>query len=152
MDAAAILDKLVSLGQETGLFDEVLGHEPNSAPALQDALTLAVWAGPVAPIGEQSGLNSASLRWEMQGRVYISAWGEPQDAIDPRIVSATTSYFSSLAGSFTLGGLVRCIDLYGMSGDGMRAVPGYIEQDKKVYRAMELLIPLLVNDVLDLTP
>ena len=151
MDEVAIMSKLTSLGQATGVFAAVEGHEPNSAPALQGALTLGLWAGPLTTIRE-GGLNSSSMRWEIQGRIYISAWGEPQDDIDPAIVSAAASFLAALAGAFTLGGLVRCIDMYGMSGDRLVAIPGYVEQDKKVYRAMDLMIPLLINDVLELTP
>lgn len=151
MDAAGIISKLTSLGQATGLFASVEGHQPNSAPALGDSLTLGIWAGPITPI-ESSGLNSASIRWEIQGRIYLSAWGEPQDDIDPRITSAAVDLLAVIAGAFTLGGLVRCVDIYGMAGDALAATPGYIEQDKKIYRAMDLRIPLLLNDVWELTP
>lgn len=151
MDAKLILEKMASLGQETGLFGNVLMHEPKSAPAIAESVTLALIAGPLTPI-ESSGLNSASLRWEVTGRIFKSALTEPADEIDPALVTTAQTYYAALCGAFTLGGLVRCIDIWGMDGDKLAATPGYMEQDKFVFRTMDLVIPLLLNDVLELTP
>lgn len=150
MDAKAIMDKLISLGMETGLFANVNGHEPQSAPSIQGDMTLALVAGPITTI-ESSGLNVASLRWEITGRIFTSAQSKPADDIDPNVVTASVAYLTSLAGAFTLGGLVRCVDIWGMDGDKLSATPGYLEQDKMVFRTMDLIIPLLINDVLELT-
>jgi len=147
-DARLVMGKLISLGMETGLFTNVNGHEPKSAPQLGDAVTLALMAGPVTTIAS-SGLKSASMRWQIDGRIFFNAFSEPADDIDPAIINATMTYFQALVGNFTLGGLVRCVDIYGMDGDKLNAQPGYMEQDKKVFRTMDLMIPLLLNDQLD---
>ena len=148
-DTKAIMQALITMGLETGLFDSVNGHEPKSAPALGNACTLALFSGPVTTINS-SGLASASMRWQIDGRIFLSAFTEPADDIDPAIVNATLVYLRKLAGAFTLGGLVRCVDMFGMDGDKLNATAGYMEQDKKVYRVMDLMIPLLLNDELDL--
>ena len=149
----SVLDKLRSIGQETGIFAGVDGHEPKSAPVLgQGGIHLALFSGIVTPSGEQSGLNSASIRWQIEGRVYRNAMSEPADDIDPETLGAASTYLTALMGQFTLGGLIRCVDIYGMAGDPLKATPGYIEQDKVVYRAIELEIPLLLNDVYNLAP
>ena len=150
MDADAIMNALVSAGQETGYFGAVLGHEPKSAPAL-DMPTLALWAGVVSPI-QSSGLASVSLRFMVQGRVFMNGFAEPADEIDPEVVTATSEYIKKLAGRFTLGGLVRCIDFFGMDGEPLKAESGYLEMDKRIYRCMELEIPLLINDVWEMAP
>lgn len=152
VDAKAIMEELRSLGQSTGLFDAVLIHEPKSAPVVSaGVLTLALFSGPMTPI-TSSGLNSVSLRWQVNGRVYRSGLGEPADDIDPEVVNATSLYLAALAGSFTLGGRVRCIDMYGSDGEPLKAESGYLEQDQKIFRCMELEIPLLINDVWELVP
>lgn len=151
MDAKAIMSYLISKGLATGLFANVNGHEPQSAPSIQGDMTLALIAGPLTTI-ESSGLNSASMRWEITGRIFTSANSKPADDIDPNVVTAAQTYLASLAAAFTLGGLVRCIDIWGMDGDKLSATPGYLEQDKMVFRTMDLMIPLLLNDVMELTP
>ena len=150
MDAKGIMDKLISLGMETGQFSNVNGHEPQSAPSIQGDMTLALVSGPITTI-ESSGLNTASLRWEITGRIFTSAQSKPADDIDPNVVTAAATYLAALCASFTLGGLVRCVDVWGMDGDKLSATPGYLEQDKMVFRTMDLVIPLLINDELGLT-
>lgn len=152
MDSKAIMNKLQSLGQSTGLFDAVLTHEPKSAPNLDAPPTLALFTGPITPSGEQSGLNAATLRWQVNGRIYRNGFSEPADDLDPDLVDAASLFLAALAGSFTLGGLIRCIDLFGMAGEPLKAEAGYLEADKKIFRCMELEIPLLVNDVWELAP
>jgi hypothetical protein len=151
IDSKGIFEAMQSMGQETGLFNTVLTHEPKSPPVLDGRPTLALFAGMVTPI-QSSGLNSVCLRWQVNGRVYMNGFSEPADAIDPEVVSATSLYIAALAGGFTLGGLIRCIDFYGSDGEPLKAESGYLEMDKKIYRCMELEIPLLINDVWELVP
>jgi len=150
VDTGAILNAMASAGQVTGLFSGVLMHEPKSAPT-GAAPTLALWAGPLTTI-QSSGLNSASLRLQINARIYQNGFAEPADNIDPEVVNAASEYLRSLAGQFTLGGLIRCIDFFGMDGEPVKADSGYLEMDKRIYRCMELEIPLLINDVWELTP
>lgn len=152
MQAAAIMNKLMSIGQGLGIFDDVLGHEPLSAPGMGEQVILCVFAGPMLPVGGQSGLASATMRWQINGRVYVNAMTKPENDMDPRIVESTSLYLEALCAQFTLGGLVRCVDVFGMSGEPLKAESGYITQDKAVYRAMELEIPLIINDVFTLAP
>lgn len=147
----AIMQKMQSAAQQTGLFDSVFLHEPKSAPALHARPTLALFSGPITTI-ESSGLNSVSLRWQVNGRIYRDGIGEPADEIDPEVVSAASLFIAALAGQFTLGGLVRCIDFYGMGGEPLKAESGYLQIDRSIYRSMELEIPLLINDVWELVP
>jgi hypothetical protein len=52
-----------------------------------------------------------------------------------------------LSGSITLGGTVRMIDLLGIDGTPLSAMAGYLQIDRKVYRVMDLTIPVIVNDM-----
>jgi hypothetical protein len=146
MDARGIFNALISHAQGTGVFTNVNGHEPKSAPSLADQVNLALFGGPIVPV-QSSGLNSVSVRWQIDGRVFMNAFSEPADDIDPEIAIATATYFAALVGDFTLGGLVRHIDVFGSDGEPMEATPGYMEQDKKVFRVMDLRIPLIINDL-----
>lgn len=146
MDPKAIFDALTGLGSSTGVFSSVNGVEPTSAPVSGDAVHLALWSGAIRP-AQSSGLNSASIRWEIQGRIYTNGFKETAD--DSAIGIAAVAFLAAISNSYTLGGLVRQVDIFGQEGDGLEATPGYLEQDKKVYRVMDLRIPLIINDVLD---
>lgn len=152
MNSKTIMDALVSYGQRCGMFTTVLGHEPKSAPVVdREAVTLALFAGPLEP-AVSSGLTSASIRWEIAGRIYLSAFTEPADDIDPLVTDATVAYLAMLCANYSLGGLIRCVDIFGSDGDKLLATPGYVEQDKKVFRSMDLRIPLIINDVMPEVP
>lgn len=147
MNSKAIMEKLISYGQRCGMFTTVLGHEPKSAPVVdREAVTLALFSGPIGHA--RSGLASTSLRWEIQGRIYLSAFTEPADDIDPMVTDATVAYMAMLCANYSLGGLIANVDIRGSDGDPLDAVPGYVEQDKKVFRSMDLRIPLIINDVM----
>lgn len=151
MNPKAIMEAMRSAAQGTGLFANVLTHEPKAAPSLDSPPTLALFAGPITPI-QSSGLSAVSLRWQVNGRVYRDGFSEPADDVDPDVVSATTLFLAALAGQFTFGGLIRCIDFFGMDGEPLKAESGYLEMDKKIFRCMDLEIPLLLNDEWGMVP
>lgn len=151
MNPKGIMQAMQSAAQATGLFADVLIGEPKAAPSLDSPPTLALFSGPMVPI-QSSGLSSASVRWQVNGRIYRDGFSEPAADVDPDIVNAATLFVGALAGQFTLGGLVRCIDFYGMDGEPLKAESGYLEMDRKVFRCMDLEIPLLLNDEWGLVP
>lgn len=128
----------------TGLFETVNGHEPKSAPG--HGLTAAMWTQVIQPV-RSSGLDSTTLRVEVSVRIYKPMLSEPQDAIDPDIVSAVDVLCDAYSGDFTLGGTIREVDLLGAYGAPLSAVAGYLNQDSKLYRVMTVTVPLIVNDV-----
>jgi hypothetical protein len=147
-DFTAIFNALETYALGLGIFGAVNGHEPKSPPAFGDALVLMFSAGELRPI-LRSGLNSVSYRLEILGRIYrLDKIGS--DAVEPEILGATTALFTSLAGGFTLGGLIRHVDIYGSDGAQLSAVPGYLEQGDDKFRTVDLVIPLIINDVMTL--
>ena len=148
LDSGAILKKLVTIAQATGQFRNVNGYEIRSTPA--NGLTLSLIAGPLTTI-DSSGLNRASMRFQVDGQIWLSMHTDPPESIDPRTMDAAGRFLTDLCGQFTLGGLVRCVDVHGMAGERLSATPGYVEMDGKLYRAASLVIPLLINDVFTLT-
>jgi hypothetical protein len=148
VDYAAIFNALETYALGLGVFGTVNGHEPTSPPAFGDALVLTLSAGELRPV-LSSGLNSVSYRLEILGRIYrLDKLGS--DAVEPEILSATTSLFTSLAGGFTLGGLIRHVDIYGSDGAQLSAQPGYLPYGDDKFRTVDLTIPLIINDVMTL--
>lgn len=146
VDISGILDKIVSHAMASGLFERVNAHEPKSAPG--SGLHCAVWAQRIKP-AKGSGLASLSAHMIFNLRIYTSMLAEPQDAIDPRIMSAVDALMTAYAGDFSLGSTARCVDLLGMEGVPMSAEAGYLQQDSKLYRVMTITLPLIVNDAWD---
>jgi hypothetical protein len=134
---------LTSHAQALGLFEQVLGHEPVSAPG--SGLTFAVWLGDIGPT-QQSGLNSTSARVTFNGRVYLPADTDPMDDVDLVIGGAAASVIGAYSSDFTLGGSVRNVDLLGEE-EALRARLGYLQLGSTTYRVATFSIPTIVNSV-----
>lgn len=146
-----ILAALMSHAQSLGVFRETLGHEPKSAPG--ESPTLAYWFNGYRPIGAASGLAAASVRVEFSGRIYQNFKTQPEDSIDPAIMTATAQLMNSYVGDFeltefdaSLDGVVRNLDVYGAYGPGLEAKAGYLNQDGSIFRAIVVTLPFLAND------
>lgn len=145
-DAAAVsslFDQLQSHALSLGLFDRVATHEPKNAPG--NGLSCVFWAQQMQPV-PSSGLASTSIRVEINCRIYSNMLQEPQDAIDINLIGAAATLFTAYSGAFTLSGTIRDIDLLGQHGPGLSATAGYVDQDGRKYRVVEIVIPLIVND------
>lgn len=149
LNAKPILDKLASIALATGKFARVNQYEPRGQPP--NGLSLDLISGPIVPI-RSSGLNRVSLRWQIDGRINHPLTMDPPERLDPLLTDAAAHYFELLCGQFTLGGLVRTVDVFGMDGGGLDSTPGYLEHNGKVYRVAQLVIPLLINETWTLTP
>jgi hypothetical protein len=143
---AQILDKLVSYGLASGRFDAVNQHEPKNAPGSE--ITLAIWVQNINPV-RSSGLAATSGVLIMNARIYQNFRSQPFDAIDPKVMGATTDLMGSLSGDFLLGGVasVRNVDLLGSSGKTLSAQAGYVEIDREVFRVMTITVPIIINDM-----
>jgi hypothetical protein len=140
----ALVDVLVSHAASSGRFDRVNAHEPKNVPG--SGLTAALWAQELRPI-PASGLDTTSVLFVVQVRIYQSMLSEPQDAIDPAVFDAADDLMSRYTGDFTLGGLVRSLDLLGSYGTPLSGQAGYVETDRILNRCFTLTVPLIVNDV-----
>jgi hypothetical protein len=146
LNAEAIIQAVVSHALASGRFERVNGHEPKNAPGA-GGVTAAVWIESIGPARANSGLQITTALLVLNVRLYASMLTEPQDAIDPRIVAAVDALMTAYSGDFTLGGLVRSVDLLGLAGTPMGARAGYLNQDNKLYRVMTITLPVLKNDV-----
>jgi len=145
LNATGILNALTSHSAASGLFESVLNHEPKSSPGV--GLTTAIWCQAIGPMPAGSGLAATTSRVEFVQRVYSPMLTEPQDAIDPRVVAAVDVLMGAYTGDFTLGGLIRNVDCLGAAGVPLSARAGYLTQDGKLFRIMDLTVPCIVNDL-----
>lgn len=147
VDTAGLLTGLQSLGQASGKFEQVMLHEPKSAPTA-GGLTLCFWLDRIQPFAEGSGLAAVSMAVVVNARIYLKFLAEPQDAIDTALAAGADSLMAALCGGFTLGGLVRNVDIFGESFDkGLELEYGYLTQDGVVFRVADLVVPMILNDV-----
>ena len=144
LGTAAILAAVISHAKATGKAERVLTHEPKSAPG--NGITIAVWVQSLRP-AVTSGLTSTCVRLEFSVRVYTNMLAKPEDAIDTNLLGAVDALMAAYSGDFTLGGLVRQVDLLGEHGEPLSADAGYLEQDSKLYRVMVITLPLIVDDL-----
>lgn len=140
-----IVNSFITYAELTGLFDSVNGHEPKSSP--QNGLTAAVWMDSIQPLGAVSGLAQASGLLVIHHRMYVNMLKEPQDAIDPQLMDATDLLLTAYCGDFDVSSQVRNIDIFGAHSAGLNARAGYVTIDNKMFRAMTITIPMIINDL-----
>jgi hypothetical protein len=145
LDIRTILDAVESHALASGFFSAVNGHEPKSAP--QSGITCAVWVEQIGPARGGSGLASTSVRLALNVRLYTPMVSEPEDAIDPDMMTALDALMAAYSGDFELDGLVRQVDLLGAYGDPLSARAGYLTTSGAEYRVLTITLPLVVNDL-----
>lgn len=144
INSRALMDALATHAAGSGYFDHVPLHEPLNAPG--NGLSAAVWVQHIGPAQRSSGLKSTSALVVLSLRVMSNMKQEPQDEIDPNIMDAVDGLMTAYSANFTLGGLVRAVDLLGQSGQTLRADAGYLSIQNVMYRVMVIQIPMIVND------
>ena len=146
-NAAAIADLMAavkSVPAAMGSFrSSVLFHEPLSAPTALP--TLALWIGPIEPIGAVSGLSEVSGRVTAQGRIYAANAINMSDKAEELLLKLTSELLGAFAGAFTLNGQAMFMDLLGAYGQKLSAVPGYLNHDSAFFRVSECGFPIIID-------
>lgn len=145
INSVAIFAAAESHALATGLFERVNGHEPRSSPG--SGLSAAVWFAGLDPVAAVSGLAVTSARLLFTVRIYANALVEPQDGLDPSVIAATDALMIAYSGDFTLGGLIKDVDLLGAHGFALSARPGWLDMGEAKYRTVDITLPMILNDV-----
>lgn len=149
LDAGGIVGELTTAASAVGVFDAVVAHEPKSAPA-PTGITCAVMVGDATPV-LSGGLAALSLRIEFTMRLFTAMLQEPADGIDLQLLGAADLLTAFLAANFELSGKARYVDFLGTDAERLRWVSGYVTQDSKPFRIIDVIVPIVINDLYPLT-
>ena len=144
-NASDLHDNVVSVPQSLGIFENVIGWEPKSAPTART--TCAVWLTDVKPFPGGSGVNKTTGIVTFTVRVYIPMLSEPLDGVEKDLLNAVSSLMTAFSGDFELDASVRNVDLLGATGVALSARTGYINIDGVLFRSATLTVPLIINDI-----
>ncbi len=144
LDTNAILNAVASHAMALGQFERINRHEPKGPPG--SGLSVAFWVQNIGPAVAASGLAATSARLEINCRFYQPMLTEPQDEIDPRITAAFDALVEAYSADFTLGGVVRNIDLLGAFGVPLSGQAGYQSISGTMHRVMTIVIPVVVSN------
>ena len=151
VDLKGLFEACESHQMAIGFFDGGMSrHEPKSAPGW--GLSAASWLQDVRPVQAASGLAATSVRVELVTRIYMNMLAEDEDRIDPDAYAAADVLMAAYHGDFTLDGMVRNVDLLGAHGEPLRTRAGYIRIGGSMYRTLDVITPLILNDVWTQSP
>jgi hypothetical protein len=143
--AKALYAALESQAKALAVFDEVNTAAPVKPPETkQNGVSLTIELGPWVPV-PSSGLAMTSGKITFVYQLWSSLMQRPQSGIDPQVLGALAAVVAALSDGFTLGGLVRNVDLFGMSAE-----PGYVPDfEGKPFRVIRLDVPVILNDMFE---
>jgi len=144
LDARALFAALSSHAQTLGIFDAVNEHEPMNRPG--SGMTCAFWFVRLGPLPPGSGLSATTGLAVFTARIY-KPQQQPSGAEDTDLMGAADRLMAAYSADFTLGGLVRNVDLLGQSGLQLSAQAGWLQQDPAPLRTVDITIPLICNDL-----
>lgn len=140
----ALMAAVRTVPAKTGAFrSSVIFHEPRAAPSVLPSL--ALWAGPIEPVGAVSGLSEVSGRVTVQGRIYVANAQKADDKTEELLLTLQSALLGGFAGAFTLGGEAMCIDLLGAYGQKISAAPGWLDHDGTWFRVSEVTVPAIID-------
>lgn len=150
-DPQGIIDRVVSLGLQLGMYETVNAVEPDNPPT--SGVTAAVWADYLGPAPTGHGLDVTQGLLILKARSYLTALSQPADMIDPAMLRAVWAYTAALSGDFSLG-IVDAdgepdawIDLLGQSRSRLETRAGYLSQGDATFRVMTTDIPIIINNL-----
>ncbi len=151
LDLQRLRDAVASAVRAVVTAEGYTDYEPDAAPGGQ-GLTLAVWLQSVFPVRGGHGLDSTTLRVELQLRLYYPAGVKSQETADTAIIRAVDAIGRAVSGDFTLGNEVMNVDLLGQYGESFGGRAGYASVDGAEYRVFTMILPLIMSDMWPQSP
>lgn len=143
--AKALTAALESHAKSLRVFDDVIVHAPIKPPETKaTGVSLSIELGPWVPV-PSSGLAMTSGRITFTHQLWSSLMQRPLAGLDVQVFGALAALVAAYSADFTLGGLVREVDLFAMSAE-----PGYVPDfEGKGFRVIRLDVPLIINDMFE---
>ncbi len=126
----------------SGYFAQVQVGEPKQPPREELAASIFMDAVSVASLT----LGTTIERHVLTVRLYRDMLSEPQQEIEYDLAMAVSQISGDLLGDYDLGATIRNVDAAGQHGPPMGASWGYAEVGGVMYRVVDLLVPLIVDD------
>lgn len=128
----------------SGRFARVNRHEVKNAPSSQ--LTAEIWADRIEPNALRSGLAVTSVLITFKVRIGMGMLVQPEDAIDPQVLGAVVDMMTRLHTNIDLGTTGAELAPLAPEGGGLFGQGGYINRDGKMFRIMDVHVPVIVFD------
>jgi hypothetical protein len=141
------LNAITSHISSSGYVNDVQVGEPVSVPDANDRIFAAIWMTS-AVVVEVTLSNTVELHTTNVRLYKRAAFGQGDDSgdVEQSLALATSQISSDLIGEFDLGGSIRNIDIAGQYGGGLSATWGYITIAQTVFRSVDIVVPLVVDD------
>lgn len=142
-----LFSKLTSHAKSLGIFERVEFREPVNKPA--SGVALALWVNDYRPPPAGSGVAETSMVLDVRATVYCPLGTGKRSAaeVEALVLYAVHRVIKVLSNDFELEGMVRSIDLLGMTGEAMHADFGHLQYEDTWYRIGEITVPLIINDI-----
>lgn len=139
-----VLQALRDVASKLGCFDKVRLGEWKSPPPL--GCVFAVWCNDYGPATDGHGLASTTPLLQATARIYVPGIGKDEETWELKLLNAADLYLAALNAGFTLGGLVRNVDLLAAEGERLHWQFGHIMIDTKVSRTADMQINAVFSD------
>lgn len=139
-----VLQALRDVAGRLGCFEKVRLGEWKSQPP--NGCVFAVWANDFGSATDGHGLATTTPLLQATARIYVPGIGKDEETWELKIVNAADLYLAALNAGFTLGGLVRNVDLLGAEGERLHWRFGHVVIDAKVSRTADLQINAVFTD------
>lgn len=144
MAPSAILSALLTHAKALGAYERARIGEYKAAPG--QGLSFALWVQAHGSSPRGSGLDATTPLLQVTARQYAPMPTRGDDDTEARMLDAADGYLSRLSGAFTLGGLVRNLDLLAEMGQPMTWQFGYLSIDNTLYRTCDLPVRCVLDD------
>ena len=139
----ATLQEIASYLQESGFFGAVMIGEPKSAPQGEKlAAALFMRSNGVAQVTLGTTIESHVVNI----RIYRNMLSEPVEQIEFDLAEAVSEVSNDLLGDVDLGARVRAIDVAGIHTAPYRCDWGYVEVSGTMFRIVDIIFGLIVDD------
>lgn len=122
--------------------------EPKNAPT--DNVAAAIFMSS-STMGTAYLGNQVEEHHVVTVRFYVDMMHEPSKKIEFRLSEVVAEFTDDLLGDFSLGENVREVDYAGMGGTPLSARYGYSDISGKMYRIVDLSLPLNVDNSVTVT-